>query len=132
MVATTRAVVDRLGAGSGPLYRYRHDQSPDGIPADEGAFLLCSFWLVENLVGQGRLDEAEDLYASLCAQASPLGLLSEQIDPSTGELIGNLPQAFSHIGVIPSGVALARAREWSSRPLARERDAYHCPIGASP
>ncbi|HEY2527150.1 MAG TPA: glycoside hydrolase family 15 protein [Xanthobacteraceae bacterium] len=110
MVATTRAIVDRLGAGGGLLYRYRHDNSPDGIPGDEGAFLLCSFWLVENLVGQGRLDEAEDLYASLCARASPLGLLSEQIDPSTGEFIGNLPQAFSHIGVIASGVTLARAR----------------------
>jgi GH15 family glucan-1,4-alpha-glucosidase len=110
MVATTRAVVDRLGAGDGLLYRYRHDHSPDGIPGDEGAFLLCSFWLVENLVGQGRLDEAEELYASLCARASPVGLLSEQIDPSTGEFVGNFPQAFSHIGVIASGVTLARAR----------------------
>jgi GH15 family glucan-1,4-alpha-glucosidase len=110
MVATTRAIADRLGAGGGLLYRYRHDDSPDGIPGNEGAFLLCSFWLVDNLVGQGRLDEAEDLYASLCARASPLGLLSEQIDPSTGELTGNFPQAFSHIGVIASGVTLARAR----------------------
>jgi GH15 family glucan-1,4-alpha-glucosidase len=110
MVATTRAIADRLGAGGGLLYRYRHDDSPDGIPGDEGAFLLCSFWLVDNLVGQGRLDDAEDLYASLCARASPLGLLSEQIDPSTGELTGNFPQAFSHIGVIASGVTLARAR----------------------
>jgi alpha,alpha-trehalase len=110
MVATTRAIVDRLGAGDGLLYRYRHDHSPDGITGDEGAFLLCSFWLVENLAGQGRLDEAEDLYASLCARASPVGLLSEQIDPSTGEFIGNLPQAFSHIGVIAGGVTLARAR----------------------
>jgi alpha,alpha-trehalase len=109
MVATTRAIVDRLGAGGGLLYRYRHDHSPDGIAGDEGAFLLCSFWLVENLVGQGRFDEAEELYASLCARASPLGLLSEQIDPSTSEFIGNLPQAFSHIGVIASGVTLARA-----------------------
>jgi alpha,alpha-trehalase len=113
MVATTRAIADRLGAGGGLLYRYRHDDSPDGIPGDEGAFLLCSFWLVDNLVGQGRLDEAEDLYTSLCARASPLGLLSEQLDPSTGELIGNFPQAFSHIGVIASGVALARARAGS-------------------
>jgi GH15 family glucan-1,4-alpha-glucosidase len=110
MVATTRAIVDRLGAGGGLLYRYRHDDSPDGISGDEGAFLLCSFWLVDNLVGQGRLDEAEEVYASLCARASPLGLLSEQIDPSTGEFIGNFPQAFSHIGVIASGVTLARAR----------------------
>jgi alpha,alpha-trehalase len=73
--------------------------------------VLCSFWLVDNLAGQGRVEEAEELYASLCARASPLGLVSEQIDPSTGELIGNFPQAFSHIGVIASGVNLARARE---------------------
>jgi GH15 family glucan-1,4-alpha-glucosidase len=110
MVATTKAIAERLDAGRGLLYRYRHEYSPDGIPGDEGAFLLCSFWLVENLVGQGRLDEAEDLYGSLCARASPLGLLSEQIDPSTGAFIGNFPQAFSHIGVIASGVTLARAR----------------------
>jgi GH15 family glucan-1,4-alpha-glucosidase len=87
-----------------------HHDSPDGIAGDEGAFLLCSFWLVDNLAMQGRVDEAEELYASLCARASPLGLLSEQIDPSTGEFIGNFPQAFSHIGVIASGVTLARAQ----------------------
>ena len=92
-------------------YRYRHDESPDGLAGDEGAFLLCSFWLVDNLVHQGRLEEAGELYASLCARASPLGLLSEQIDPSTRELTGNFPQAFSHIGVIASGVTLARATE---------------------
>jgi GH15 family glucan-1,4-alpha-glucosidase len=114
MVATTTAIAKRLSAGDGLLYRYLHDESPDGLPGDEGAFLLCSFWLVDNLVGQGRLDEAEDLYASLCARASPLGLLSEQIDPSTGELTGNFPQAFSHIGVIASGVTLGRARRLSA------------------
>jgi alpha,alpha-trehalase len=110
MVATTRAVAERLSAGDGLLYRYLHDQSPDGISGDEGAFVLCSFWLVDNLVGQGRVEEAEALYASLCERASPLGLLSEQVDPSTGEFCGNFPQAFSHIGVIASGVNLARAR----------------------
>jgi GH15 family glucan-1,4-alpha-glucosidase len=110
MVATTTAIAERLSAGGGLLYRYLHKQSPDGIPGDEGAFVLCSFWLVDNLVGQGRVEEAEELYASLCARASPLGLLSEQIDPSTGELIGNFPQAFSHIGVIVSGVNIARAK----------------------
>jgi GH15 family glucan-1,4-alpha-glucosidase len=109
MVATTATISERLSAGDGLLYRYRHDQSPDGLPGDEGAFLLCSFWLVDNLALQGRLDEAAELYASLCARASPLGLLSEQIDPSSGELSGNFPQAFSHIGVIASGVTLARA-----------------------
>jgi alpha,alpha-trehalase len=110
MVATTTAIAERLSAGGGLLYRYLHKQSPDGIPGDEGAFVLCSFWLVDNLVSQGRVEEAEELYASLCARASPLGLLSEQIDPSTGELIGNFPQAFSHIGVIVSGVNIARAK----------------------
>jgi GH15 family glucan-1,4-alpha-glucosidase len=109
MVATTAAIAERLSAGDGLLYRYRHDESPDGLAGDEGAFVLCSFWLVDNLVHQGRLEEAGQLYTSLCAKASPLGLLSEQIDPSSGELAGNFPQAFSHIGVIASGVTLARA-----------------------
>jgi alpha,alpha-trehalase len=109
MIATTAAIAERLSAGDGLLYRYRHDESPDGLAGDEGAFLLCSFWLVDNLVHQGRLEEAEQLYVSLCARASPLGLLSEQIDPSSGDLTGNFPQAFSHIGVIASGVTLARA-----------------------
>jgi GH15 family glucan-1,4-alpha-glucosidase len=109
MVATTAAVADRLSAGDGLLYRYLHEDSPDGIPGDEGAFLLCSFWLVENLARQGRLDKAAELYASLCARASTVGLLPEQIDPSSGEFIGNFPQAFSHIGVIAGGVTLMRA-----------------------
>ena len=110
MVATTAAIAERLSAGGGLLYRYLHDESPDGIGGHEGAFVLCSFWLVDNLAKQGRVEEAEQLYASLCERASPLGLLSEQIDPSTGELSGNFPQAFSHLGVIASGVRLARAK----------------------
>jgi GH15 family glucan-1,4-alpha-glucosidase len=111
MVATTAAIAKRLSAGDGLLYRYLHDESPDGLPGDEGAFLLCSFWLVDNLAEQGRVEEAQELYASLCARASPLGLLSEQIDPASGEFIGNFPQAFSHVGVISSGVRIARATE---------------------
>ncbi|TDB93496.1 glycoside hydrolase family 15 protein [Actinomadura sp. 7K534] len=110
MAATTAAIAERLSAGNGLVYRYLHDQSPDGLPGDEGAFLLCSFWLVDNLALQGRIERAEELYASLCARASPLGLLPEQIDPSTGVFMGNFPQAFSHIGVIASGVTLARAK----------------------
>ncbi|AHE98729.1 glycoside hydrolase family 15 protein [Thioalkalivibrio paradoxus] len=110
MVATTRAVIRRLGAGDGLLYRYLPEESPDGLPGHEGAFLLCSFWLADNLAGQGRLDEAGDLYDSLCARANPLGLLPEQIDPSTGAFLGNFPQAFSHMGVISTGINLRRAR----------------------
>jgi GH15 family glucan-1,4-alpha-glucosidase len=109
MVATTTAIAQRLSAGDGLLYRYLHDDSPDGLPGDEGAFLLCSFWLADNLAEQGKVDEAQELYASLCARASPLGLLSEQIDPANGEFMGNFPQAFSHLGVISSGVRIARA-----------------------
>lgn len=115
MVATTAAIAERLSAGDGLLHRYLHTETPDGLPGDEGAFLLCSFWLVDNLIGQGRTGEAEELYASLCARASPLGLLPEQIHPSTGEFMGNFPQAFSHIGVIASGVNLARAMSGTRR-----------------
>lgn len=108
MLATTNAIRSHLDAGGGLLYRYRTHESPDGLPAGEGAFLLCSFWLVDNYAWQGRLQEARDLYDRLCSFASPLGLLSEQIDPSTGHLLGNFPQAFSHVGVISSGLNLAR------------------------
>ncbi|GAA2883912.1 glycoside hydrolase family 15 protein [Nonomuraea rubra] len=114
MAATIAAIAERLSAGDGLLYRYLHDHSPDGLPGDEGAFVLCSFWLVDNLILLGHLDRAEDLYTSLCARASPLGLLPEQIDPATGAFMGNFPQAFSHIGIIASGVNLARARAGST------------------
>jgi alpha,alpha-trehalase len=107
MVATTAAVVERLGAGGGLLYRYLPDEAPDGLAGHEGAFLLCSFWLVEVLARQGRVEEAMGLFESLCARATPLGLLPEQIDPSSGAFLGNYPQAFSHVGLISAGVDLA-------------------------
>lgn len=108
MVGTVAAVTEQLGAGGGLLHRYDPEVSDDGLPGQEGAFVLCSFWLVDNLAGQGRLDEAGQLYESLCQRANPLGLLSEEIDPSTGAFLGNFPQAFSHLGVISSGIGLAR------------------------
>jgi pentatricopeptide repeat protein len=108
MIATTAAIAERLSAGNGLLYRYLPLVSPDGLAGHEGAFLLCSFWMVDNLAQQGRIDEALELYRSLCARAGTLGLLSEEIDPNTGAFLGNYPQAFSHIGVISSGVNLAR------------------------
>lgn len=109
MIATVEAVRRDLDAGDGLLYRYRHDVSPDGLEGQEGAFLLCSFWLVDNLTGQGRVEEALTLYDSLCARANHVGLLSEEINPGDGSFLGNFPQAFSHIGVIASGHRLARA-----------------------
>ncbi|CAN3126860.1 glycoside hydrolase family 15 protein [Mycobacterium sp. smrl_JER01] len=109
MIATVEAVRRELDAGDGLLYRYRHEVSPDGLEGHEGAFLLCSFWLVDNLTGQGRVDEAIKLYDSLCNRTNHLGLLSEEIDPRDGSFLGNFPQAFSHIGVIASGHRLAQA-----------------------
>jgi GH15 family glucan-1,4-alpha-glucosidase len=108
MVATSAAIAERLGAGYGLLYRYNPEISPDGLPGGEGAFLICSFWLVDNLARQGRLNEVLELYNTLCARANPLGLLPEQTDPATGAFLGNYPQALSHVGVISSGANLAR------------------------
>jgi GH15 family glucan-1,4-alpha-glucosidase len=110
MVATTAAIVERLGTGDGLLYRYLPHVSSDGLPGREGAFLLCSFWLMDNLAYQGRLDEAMALFDSLCDRANALGLLPEQIDPSSGAFLGNFPQAFSHVGLISSAVNLTRTK----------------------
>ncbi|HEY8702300.1 MAG TPA: glycoside hydrolase family 15 protein [Arthrobacter sp.] len=110
MVSTTEAIAATLDAGNGLLFRYLPHESPDGLPGNEGAFLLCSFWLVDNLAGQGRVDEAHELYESLCRRANPLGLFPEQIHPDTGEFLGNFPQAFSHVGVLASGLRLLKAQ----------------------
>lgn len=110
MIATTTAITDRLAAGDGLLFRYLPQESPDGIDEPEGAFVLCGFWLVDNLTGQGRVDEAHTLFDRLCGYASPLGLLAEQINPSDGSFLGNFPQALSHVGLISSAVGLARTR----------------------
>ncbi|MFC0629409.1 glycoside hydrolase family 15 protein [Kribbella deserti] len=110
MMATVDAVIDRLGAGDDLLYRYLPAESPDGLGGEEGAFLLCSFWWVDNLAHSGRLAEARERFERLCARVNHVGLLPEQIDPTTGQFLGNFPQAFSHIGLISSAVNLARTR----------------------
>ncbi len=109
MVATVDAVARKLSPGGGLLYRYLHADSPDGLEGNEGAFVLCSFWWVDNLVQSGRVQEARELFESLAARVNHVGLLAEQVDPTTGEFLGNFPQAFSHIGLISSAVLLARA-----------------------
>lgn len=109
MVATTHAIERELGAGDGLLYRYLQKESSDGLSGDEGAFVLCSFWLIDNLTMQGRIEEARARFDRMCDRTNDLGLLPEQIDPLTGRFLGNFPQAFSHLGLILSGVNLWRA-----------------------
>jgi len=115
MAATTAAVAERLSAGDGLLYRYLPYVSPDGLTGREGAFLLCSFWLVDNMAYQGRMVEAMDLFNSLCNRANALGLLPEEIDPSSGAFLGNFPQAISHVGLISSAVNLTRLMKQPDR-----------------
>jgi GH15 family glucan-1,4-alpha-glucosidase len=104
MVRTVAAIRDDLSAGDGLLYRYRRD---DQLPGDEGAFLCCSFWLVECLARAGDLSEAREVYEKACAAANDLGLFSEEFDPRSGELRGNFPQGLTHLAHIAAAVALA-------------------------
>ncbi|MFW6384837.1 MAG: glycoside hydrolase family 15 protein [Halodesulfurarchaeum sp.] len=104
---TIDVVMDRLMTEEGMVYRY---DGGDGLPGGEGTFVLCSFWLVNALALSGRIEEAEGLFETLLSHTSPLGLLSEEIETDTKELIGNYPQAFSHIGLIDSALYLDRAR----------------------
>ncbi|WP_226483236.1 glycoside hydrolase family 15 protein [Natrinema amylolyticum] len=112
---TIDAVQERLTTDDGLVDRFEGD---DGLPGEEGAFVVCSFWLVNALALAGRDDEARDLFEDVCEFVSPLGLLSEEIDPETGELLGNYPQAFSQIGLINGALALddAGERDASSEP----------------
>jgi GH15 family glucan-1,4-alpha-glucosidase len=88
------------------VYRYRNE---DGLPGEEGAFVICTTWLVDALALTGRVEEAQRIFAHLVERANHLGLFAEQLDPYTGAHLGNFPQAFSHIGVINSAVYLAEA-----------------------
>ncbi len=88
------------------VHRYRAD---DGLTGNEGAFLLCSFWLIDCLTLSGRVDEAREAFEKIAGYANHLGLFAEEIDPATGEFLGNFPQAFTHIGFINSALYLGRA-----------------------
>jgi GH15 family glucan-1,4-alpha-glucosidase len=103
----TLARVERELVHDGFVDRYRSESDVDGLPAGEGAFLLCSFWYVDNLALQGRYDEASELFERLLALRNDVGLLAEEYDPSAKRMLGNFPQAFSHVGLINSACHLA-------------------------
>ncbi|MFC6904099.1 glycoside hydrolase family 15 protein [Halalkalicoccus tibetensis] len=105
---TIDAILADLTSEEGFVYRYKRD---DGLPGEEGAFVLCSFWLVDALALSGRIEEAEEIFETLLDHANPLGLFAEEIEPGTGTFLGNFPQAFSHIGLINSAIYLSVAKE---------------------
>jgi len=106
---TLRAIEDKLLIDGEFVLRYEPDNVGDGLPEGEGAFLACSFWLVDNYVLQGRHPEARKMFERLVARCNDLGLLAEEVDPLTGRMLGNFPQAFSHVGLINCALNLTRA-----------------------
>lgn len=116
------ATLDRYGellTENGLMLRYRN---PDDLGAPTSAFSICSFWWAEALALAGRLEEAMAVFERVCAFANPVGLFSEDIDPATGRLLGNFPQAYTHVGLINAAVTLSelleardgKVRAWSS------------------
>lgn len=104
---TVQAIEERLLISDEFVLRYT-DRNLDGLPPGEGAFLACSFWLVDNYVMMGRRDKAQNLFDRLLARCNDVGLLAEEIDPRSGRMLGNFPQAYSHVGLINSALNLAR------------------------
>jgi GH15 family glucan-1,4-alpha-glucosidase len=90
------------------VHRYPTVPQVDGLPPGEGVFLLCTFWLADNLALQGRVAEAREIFERLLALRNDVGLLSEQYDPDARRLVGNFPQAFSHVGLINTARNLTR------------------------
>ncbi|MFK3677153.1 glycoside hydrolase family 15 protein [Microbacterium sp. NPDC090218] len=113
MLATVGRIEQTLMA-DGLVRRYRTGTGVDGLSGTEGAFLACSFWLVEQYAATGRVDEAHALMDRLCGLANDVGMLSEEYDPVSGRQLGNTPQAFSHLALVRAADALTRAE-----PLAR-------------
>jgi GH15 family glucan-1,4-alpha-glucosidase len=108
VVATVRAIERELTV-DGLVQRYLTHESIDALPPGEGVFLACSFWLADNFCLQGRRDEAHALFQRLVGLRNDVGLLSEEYDPSSGRLLGNFPQAFSHIALVNTAMNLSAA-----------------------
>ena len=106
VLATIDATAERLTDQHGLVYRYKAE---DGLEGEEGTFLLCTFWLAQAQALAGELDAAKDTFARAAAFVNDVGLLAEEVDPATRELLGNYPQAFSHIGLVNAAWSIAQA-----------------------
>ncbi|MEZ2128793.1 MULTISPECIES: glycoside hydrolase family 15 protein [unclassified Sinorhizobium] len=106
---TVKAIEERL-IRDGLVLRYETEEVNDGLPPGEGAFLACSFWLADALTLIGRDEDARKLFERLLSLCNDVGLLSEEYDPIAQRMLGNFPQAFSHVGVINTALNLARRR----------------------
>jgi len=107
MLGPVEAIRKHL-TSDGPVARYQTSPDLDGLPPGEGAFFACTFWLADNLALQGRRAEARALFERLLDVRNDVGLLSEQYDPDARRLVGNFPQAFSHVGLINTACNLSR------------------------
>jgi GH15 family glucan-1,4-alpha-glucosidase len=106
MLATIEAIEQRLTDARGLVYRYR---APDGLSGEEGTFLLCTFWLAQALALAGDTQHAREVFGRAAGFATDLGLLAEEIAPDSNDLLGNFPQAFSHIGLVNAAWAISTA-----------------------
>jgi GH15 family glucan-1,4-alpha-glucosidase len=106
-VSTVRAY-ERLLVENGLMLRYRH---PDDFGATTSAFTICSFWWVEALAMMGEVESAVSLFNRLLGHANPLGLFSEDLEPTTGRLLGNFPQAYTHVGLIHAAITIGEILE---------------------
>lgn len=112
----------RAELGSGPfLYRYPA-RLDDGVGGEEGAFILCGLWLAEALARAGRIDEAQEVFVAHAEASNHVGLLSEELDPRTGALLGNFPQAFSHVGLINAATRIDHALSLRDEGSKKTRD----------
>ena len=110
--STIEAVIDRLGAGGTLIYRYL---GPNGQAPDEGAFVACSFWMIDAMARCGGVDKAEALMGETVGLGGELGLLAEQMDPAGSEMLGNYPQALSHSSLVAAALSIDAAKASRSR-----------------
>ena len=108
--ASTVDVIARSLRAGDLVRRYRTEETEDGVGGGEGAFLMCSFWLVDALAHLGRLEDSQRLFERLLTFGSPCGLMGEEADGRTGELLGNYPQAFTHLALVGAAVNIERLR----------------------